>query len=58
MAWLGGGSLRGFGGHHPCPHRCQVTLGGQTATVQTYSWTNSFYGDNERFVASAYPVSP
>ncbi|XP_072214022.1 uridylate-specific endoribonuclease A-like [Excalfactoria chinensis] len=33
---------------------CNVTLGGQPVAVQTYSWD----GDQERFVASAYPISP
>ncbi|NWX94651.1 ENDUC protein, partial [Nothoprocta pentlandii] len=37
---------------------CHVSLGGEAARIQTYSWTNSFYGDGQRFVASAYPVSP
>ncbi|KAM9252274.1 uridylate-specific endoribonuclease C-like [Cariama cristata] len=38
--------------------QCHVSLGGKAATIQTYSWANSFYGDNRRFVASSYPVSP
>ncbi|GAB0201391.1 uridylate-specific endoribonuclease C-like [Grus japonensis] len=38
--------------------QCHVSLGGKAATIQTYSWANSFYGDNERFVASSYPLSP
>ncbi|NXA56309.1 ENDUC protein, partial [Nothocercus julius] len=37
---------------------CHVSLGGEAARIQTYSWTSSFYGDGQRFVASAYPVSP
>ncbi|NXN21473.1 ENDUC protein, partial [Nycticryphes semicollaris] len=38
--------------------QCHVSLGGKEATIQTYSWANSFYGDNQRFVASSYPLSP
>nr|XP_025956283.1 poly(U)-specific endoribonuclease-C-like [Dromaius novaehollandiae] len=38
--------------------KCEVSLGGKAAQIQTYSWTSSFYGDNQRFVASSYPVSP
>ncbi|XP_067170060.1 uridylate-specific endoribonuclease C-like [Apteryx mantelli] len=38
--------------------QCHVSLGGKAARIQTYSWTNSFYGDGQRFVASSYPVSP
>ncbi|XP_071887985.1 uridylate-specific endoribonuclease C-like [Anas platyrhynchos] len=37
---------------------CHVTLGGKAATIQTYSWTSSSYGNGQRFVASSYPVSP
>ncbi|XP_015742406.1 poly(U)-specific endoribonuclease-A-like [Coturnix japonica] len=33
---------------------CNVTLGGQPVAVQTYSWD----GEQEKFVASAYPISP
>ncbi|KAM6100958.1 uridylate-specific endoribonuclease C-like [Pterocles gutturalis] len=39
-------------------HACHITLGGEAATIQTYAWANSFYGDNRRFVASAYPMGP
>ncbi|XP_072703414.1 uridylate-specific endoribonuclease C-like isoform X2 [Ciconia boyciana] len=39
-------------------HQCRVSLGGKAATIQTYSWANSFYGDGRRFVASSYPLSP
>ncbi|NXF80672.1 ENDUC protein, partial [Sclerurus mexicanus] len=35
-----------------CPHRCHVSLGGEAATIQTYSW------DKQRLVASAYPLTP
>ncbi|KAM6229577.1 LOW QUALITY PROTEIN: uridylate-specific endoribonuclease C-like [Spheniscus humboldti] len=38
--------------------QCHVSLGGKAAAIQTYSWANSFYGDNQRFVASSYPLSP
>ncbi|NXX39990.1 ENDUC protein, partial [Tricholaema leucomelas] len=37
---------------------CHLSLGGKAVTIQTYSWTNSFYGDKQRFVATSYPVSP
>ncbi|NXA15351.1 ENDUC protein, partial [Sapayoa aenigma] len=35
-----------------CPHKCHVSLGGEAATIQTYSW------DKQRLVASAYPLTP
>ncbi|NXA02695.1 ENDUA protein, partial [Nesospiza acunhae] len=35
-----------------CPRRCHVSLGGEAATIQTYSW------DKQRLVASAYPLTP
>ncbi|KAM6188904.1 uridylate-specific endoribonuclease C-like [Sarcoramphus papa] len=38
--------------------QCRLSLGGKAATIQTYSWASSFYGDNQRFVASSYPLSP
>ncbi|NXC09435.1 ENDUC protein, partial [Orthonyx spaldingii] len=36
----------------PSPRRCHVSLGGEAATIQTYSW------DKQRLVASAYPLTP
>ncbi|KAM6233436.1 LOW QUALITY PROTEIN: uridylate-specific endoribonuclease C-like [Porphyrio hochstetteri] len=38
--------------------QCHVSLGGEAATIQTYSWADSSYGDNQRYVASAYPLTP
>ncbi|XP_039605827.1 poly(U)-specific endoribonuclease-A [Polypterus senegalus] len=37
---------------------CHLSLGGKAQSIQTYTWTNSFYGDGKKFIASAYPVSP
>ncbi|XP_028681676.1 uridylate-specific endoribonuclease A [Erpetoichthys calabaricus] len=37
---------------------CHLSLGGKAQSIQTYTWTNSFYGDGKMFIASAYPVSP
>ncbi|XP_069087030.1 uridylate-specific endoribonuclease C-like [Pleurodeles waltl] len=34
---------------------CDLRIGGQTSKIQTYSWTNSTYGDGKRYVASSYP---
>lgn len=36
----------------PCPCRCHVSLGGEAATIQTYTW------DKKRLVATAYPLTP
>ncbi|XP_072254511.1 uridylate-specific endoribonuclease D-like [Pyxicephalus adspersus] len=35
---------------------CTVKMGGQTLRIQTYTWANSTYGNNKRYVASSYPV--
>ncbi|NWV26399.1 ENDUC protein, partial [Origma solitaria] len=35
-----------------CPCRCRVSLGGEAATIQTYTW------EKQRLVASAYPLTP
>ncbi|KAF4805657.1 hypothetical protein TURU_000228 [Turdus rufiventris] len=32
--------------------QCHLSLGGQAATIQTYTW------DKQRLVASAYPLTP
>ncbi|XP_043938395.1 poly(U)-specific endoribonuclease [Protopterus annectens] len=37
---------------------CKVNLGGYVQSIQTYTWTNSFYDGDKRYVASAYPISP
>ncbi|KAK1151208.1 poly(U)-specific endoribonuclease isoform X1 [Acipenser oxyrinchus oxyrinchus] len=37
---------------------CQLRLGGKPIAIQTYTWTNSFYGNGKKFIASAYPISP
>ncbi|XP_069509449.1 uridylate-specific endoribonuclease C-like [Ambystoma mexicanum] len=34
---------------------CDLRIGGKTSKIQTYSWTNSTYGDGKRYVASSYP---
>lgn len=37
---------------------CKVRLGSHVQNIQTYTWTNSFYDGDKRYVASAYPISP
>ncbi|XP_053564181.1 uridylate-specific endoribonuclease D [Bombina bombina] len=34
---------------------CPVRLGSISLQIQTHSWTNSFYGNGKRYLASSYP---
>lgn len=38
--------------------RCRLSMGGKDLIIQTYTWTNSFYGDGKKFIGSAFPASP
>ncbi|XP_073469836.1 uridylate-specific endoribonuclease D-like isoform X2 [Aquarana catesbeiana] len=37
--------------------RCIVRFNGHSVPIQTYTWTNSFYGNGKRYVASSYPAT-
>lgn len=37
---------------------CRVSLGGNTQSIQTYTWDKSSYGDGKKYIASAYPATP
>ncbi|XP_073708574.1 uridylate-specific endoribonuclease A-like [Garra rufa] len=38
--------------------RCYLSLGGQSMSIQTYTWDNSSYGDGKKYIGSAYPATP
>ncbi|XP_024916125.1 uridylate-specific endoribonuclease A isoform X2 [Cynoglossus semilaevis] len=38
--------------------QCRLSMGGKDLIIQTYTWTNSFYGDGKKFIGSAFPASP
>ncbi|XP_075447817.1 uridylate-specific endoribonuclease isoform X2 [Ascaphus truei] len=35
---------------------CKVSLGGHSLSIQTYTWTQTSYGNGKKFIATAYPV--
>ncbi|XP_072238393.1 uridylate-specific endoribonuclease A isoform X3 [Leuresthes tenuis] len=38
--------------------QCRLSLGGKALIIQTYTWTNSHYGDGKKYIGSAFPASP
>ncbi|NP_001074167.1 uridylate-specific endoribonuclease A precursor [Danio rerio] len=38
--------------------KCDVSLGGHSLGIQTYTWDKSSYGDGKKFIGSAYPITP
>ncbi|XP_065128676.1 uridylate-specific endoribonuclease A [Paramisgurnus dabryanus] len=38
--------------------KCYLSLGGQTQSIQTYTWDKSTYGDGKKYIGSAYPATP
>lgn len=45
-------------GRAVCPHRCHLSLGGHSVSIQTYTWTKSTYGHGKKYIATAYVISP
>ncbi|XP_063808287.1 uridylate-specific endoribonuclease [Pseudophryne corroboree] len=36
--------------------KCQLSLGGNTISIQTYEWTKTTYDKGKKFIATAYPT--